>query len=257
LRRMVTPQMAEAAREAHPMRAQMASFASDNPAMKPFAEAAETAREERKSIGTENVFVRTETAMADLIERNWDLYRDGRDAMIEMSFHAIYAHPLMRAIAPPKPEGAARHDIQKFPEVRAVLAHIDEGGYPEAIVRMMILMGRARGSVRRERLERANALLHNRPPFDTMTESQRTHIIHEQSMIVDLAQAEALATLPKLLRDDVDRIRALNLVLDVAGPPEDMDAPTIAMFDRFQTVLRARARDWVRPTSRAGKDAAE
>jgi len=182
-----------------------------------------------------------------MIERSWDLYRDTRDAMIELTFHTIYATPFMRVIVPQKADEPARHDIQKFPEVREVLSHIEVGGYPEAIVRMMVLLARARGAVRRERLEKSNALLHSRAPFDTMTELQRSHLIHEQSMIVDLAPRDALASLPKMLKDEVDRLRALNHVLDVAGPVEEMDAPTIAMFEQFQSVLRAMARDWHRP----------
>ncbi len=51
----------------------------------------------------------------------------------------------------------------------------------------------------------------------------------------------------KLLKDPVDRYRALNLVLDVAGSVEDMDAPTIAMFKRFQAALLTMAREWRDP----------
>jgi len=50
-----------------------------------------------------------------------------------------------------------------------------------------------------------------------------------------------------LLKDPVDRYRALNLVLDVAGPAQDMDGPTLAMFKRFQAALLTLARDWRDP----------
>jgi hypothetical protein len=39
----------------------------------------------------------------------------------------------------------------------------------------------------------------------------------------------------------------LNLVLDVAGPIAEMDAPTIAMFKRFQRALLTLAREWRDP----------
>jgi tellurite resistance protein len=146
-------------------------------------------------------------------------------------------------------------DVRAFPEVREMLEHVDRGGYAEAIVRMMILLARARGAVRRERLERANALLHAQAPFATMDAAHRNQMIHEQSLIVDLAQHEAIAALPRLLRDDVDRIRALNLVLEVAGPAEEMDANTIAMFERFQSALSIRARNWTGVTRQAGSAA--
>lgn len=256
LRRAITPEVAEAMRPLHPMRLQMGGLGSQNPLMRPVAAAAEQVRATRAPVAPDNPFLSAERASAEMIERGWNLVRDTRDAMIEMTFHAIYGSPALRAIVPPKAREPARHAIETFPEVRAVLSHIDTGGYPEAIVRMMIFLGRARGSVRRDRLERANALLHGRPPFDTMDAVQRAHMIHEQSMIVDLAPREALASLPGLLRDDVDRLRALNLVLDVAGTVEEMEPATVAMFEQFQTVLLTRARGWQRRVAPAHTDRA-
>jgi hypothetical protein len=118
------------------------------------------------------------------------------------------------------------------------------GGYAEGVIRMLILLARARGAVRRDRLERSDKLLHSRPPFNSMTPEVRSHMIYEQSLIVQFAGNEAVTTLADILRDPVDRYRSLNLVLDVAGPVEDMDAPTTAMFMRFQRVLLTLAREW-------------
>lgn len=250
----VTPELAEAGRKLHPMRTQMAALSSSNPAMAHVAQQAEKVRDHRAPVALDNAFLQAEHVMADAIERGWDLYRDTRDATIEMMFHSIYAAPWMRALAPDRHASPARHDLRKFPEVRGILDHVEKGGFPEAIVRMLILLARARGAVRRERLERANAVLHGRPPFDSMDEAHRNHIIHEQSLIVDLAGTEALTSLPKLLGDDVDRLRAVNLVLDIAGPVEEMSAPTIAKFNQIQSTLRTRARDWHGVTARGGHE---
>ena len=122
------------------------------------------------------------------------------------------------------------------------------GGYAEGIVRMLVLLARARGSVRRDRLERSDRLLHARPPFNSMTAETRSRIIHEQSVIVEFSGEDAITTLADILRDPVDRYRALNLVMDVAGPMEMMDAATIAMFKRFQAALSTLAREWRDPS---------
>jgi hypothetical protein len=74
-------------------------------------------------------------------------------------------------------------------------------------------------------------------------------MIYEQALIVEFCGNEAVTSLAELLKDPVDRYRALNLVLDVAGPVEDMDAATIAMFKRFQAALLTMARDWRDPHS--------
>jgi hypothetical protein len=89
-----------------------------------------------------------------------------------------------------------------------------------------------------------------------MTPAMRAHIINEQSLIVQFAPEEALQALPKLLRDDVDRLRAVNLALDIAGPVTDMDAATIDMFKRIQGVLLTMARDWHEQTQQPNAGAA-
>jgi hypothetical protein len=66
---------------------------------------------------------------------------------------------------------------------------------------------------------------------------------------VDFAGNDALTTLADILVDPVDRYSALNLVLDVAGPIEEMDAPTIAMFKRFQHTLVTMAHEWRDPVA--------
>jgi hypothetical protein len=72
-------------------------------------------------------------------------------------------------------------------------------------------------------------------------------MISEQSLIVEFAGAEAVTSLAELLKDPVDRYRALNFLLDVAGPIDQMDPATIAMFKRFQAALLTLAREWRDP----------
>src|SRR3712207_7475555 len=43
--------------------------------------------------------------------------------------------------------------LAEAPEVRLALSRMSEGGYAEAVVRMMILLAQARGGVRRDRSE--------------------------------------------------------------------------------------------------------
>jgi hypothetical protein len=170
-----------------------------------------------------------------------------RDASVELAFHSIYGTPWMKRIGAARHARPQAHDINKFPHVQESIKKAKVGGYAEGIIRMLILLARARGSVRRDRLERSNQLLHSRPPFTSMTPEIRSHIIHEQTMIVEFAGADAITALPSLLKDPVDRYRALNFVLDISGPIEEMDAPTIAMFKRFQLALLTMAKDWREP----------
>jgi pimeloyl-ACP methyl ester carboxylesterase len=241
---LVTPTSAQARREFHPLRLQHYFFSHKNPLFTNLGEMAAAARARRTPAAKDNVFVRLESFHADLTEHGWDLYRDTRDAAIEITFHALYGTPWMRRLGAARHARPRSHDISKFPHIQQAIRKAKMGGYAEGVIRMLILLARARGGVRRDRLERSDKLLHSRPPFNSMTPEIRSHMIHEQSLIVQFAGNEAITTLADLLKDPVDRYRSLNLVLDVAGPVEDMDAPTTAMFMRFQRVLLTLAREW-------------
>ncbi|MGP0058879.1 MAG: DUF3141 domain-containing protein [Beijerinckiaceae bacterium] len=244
---IVTPALADAQRQLHPMRQQRYFFSHKNPLLAGIGELAEDARASRAPVAKDNVFVQLEHLNADLVESGWNFYRDMRDACVELAFHSVYGTPWMMHLGATSDRRPNAHDIRKFPQVQDVIRKAKLGGYAEGIIRMLILLARAHGSVRRERLERSNKMLHSRLPFNAMSPEQRTHIIHEQTMIVEFAGADAITTLQTLLKDDVDRYRALNFVLDIAGPVEEMDAPTIAMFQRFQAALLTMAKEWRDP----------
>ena len=242
---LVTPAAAETRKHRHPMRQQHYFFSRKNPMFSQIGDLAATARQERSPAANDNPFVALQGLYADGIERSWDLYRDARDAAIELTFHSLYGTPWMKQVGAARQGPAQTHDVNKFPQVQEAIEKAKTGGYAEGIVRMLVLLARARGSVRRDRLERSDRLLHARPPFNSMTAETRSRMIHEQSVIVEFCGDDAVTTLADILRDPVDRYRALNLVM--AGPMELLDAPTIAMFKRFQATLLTLAREWRDP----------
>ncbi len=244
---LVTPAAAEARKRLHPMRQQNYFFSRKNPAFANIDDLAATAREQRTPAAKDNPFVQLEQLYADCVERSWDLYRDARDAAIELTFYTLYGTPWVKFLGAARHARPQSHDVSKFPHVQEAIKKAKVGGYAEGIVRMLVLLARARGAVRRDRLERSDKLLHARPPFSSMPSEARSRMIYEQSVIVEFAGNEAITSLADILKDPVDRYRALNLVLDVAGPSEQMDAPTLAMFKRFQAALLTLARDWRDP----------
>jgi len=247
IRALVTPAAAEARKRLHPMRQQHYFFSHKNPMFSNIDDFAATAREQRAPAAKDNPFLHLEQLYADHVERSWDLYRDARDAGIELGFYTLYGAPWMKLLGESRLAQPRSHDVSKFPHVREAIGKTKVGGYAEGIIRMLVLLARARGAVRRDRLERSDKLLHARPPFNSMTSEARSRMIHEQSMIAEFAGDEAITSLADILKDPVDRYRALNLVLDVAGPSERMDAPTLAMFKRFQAALLTLAREWRDP----------
>ena len=250
LRALITPAAAEARKRLHPMRQQHYFFSRKNPLFATISDLADTVREKRAPAAEHNPFVQLEELYADSVERSWDFYRDTRDAAIELTFHALYGTPWMKRIGAGRPARPQSHDVRTFPQVQQAIKRAKMGGYAEGIIRMLVLLARARGAVRRDRLERSDRLLHAHPPFSSMTLETRRAMIREQSVIVEFCGDDAIATLADILKDPVDRYRALNLVMDVAGPMEQLDAPTVAMFKRFQAALLTLAHDGATRTLR-------
>jgi len=238
VRRLVTEQGAALRRKLHPMRLRRHVFSDENPLMAPVAPLADLARRNRAPARPTNPFLAWERLWADQVERSIDAWRDMRDTWTESVFHAVYgwlaAFGVSGGEVPEEPRGSA---LAEAPEVRKALSRIGQGGYAEAVVRMMILLAQARGGVRRSRLARSNALLREQPPFAEMSASARQALIREQTVIATMSPAEALATLPKLLPDAADRQRALAAVEGVAGPEEELGEAAQSMLRQLRAAL--------------------
>lgn len=242
VRQVVTERSAEMRRQLNPMRLRRTLVSDRNPAIRPLARMAEQVRANRAPVSPGNPYIGMERAMADGIEHALDSWRDRRDAFKEVAFHAVYGTLAAFGVASDPVDEAVSmpgQDVADSPEARASLARIAEGGYAEAVIRMMILLARARGGVRRNRLARSNALLTGEAPFAQMTAAERQVLIREQTLVVELAPEVALAALPKLFHDADEARRALAVVEDVAGPEEDLGEPAQAMLARLRAVLGA------------------
>jgi pimeloyl-ACP methyl ester carboxylesterase len=241
IRQFATEQSAELRRKLHPLRARRSLLSEKvNPFMAPFAAWAETARARRAPADPGNAFIALERAMADGIERGIDRWRDMRDASAEIAFHALYGGLAAAGITDDATpiEVPAQAALLQTPEVQAAVGRVAEGGYAAAVVRMMILLARARGGVRRDRLARSNTLLTSESPFAEMSAEARQTLIREQTLIVAVVPEEALAALPVLLARAPERRRALAAVEGVAGPESELNEGALAMLRRLREALK-------------------
>ena len=238
VRRMANEKTAELGRQLHPLRLRRTLMSDSNPLMAPVGPLAAEARRRRAPAAPNNPFLAWERAWADMVERSFDAYRDMRDAWFERSFHATYEWLATLGIARVEtPAEVPANLLAEAPEVRQALARMAEGGYAEAVVRMMILLAQARGGVRRDRLVRSSAMMRETEPFASMTPEARQALIRTQTVISAMAPTEALETLPKLLPKPADRRRALAAVEGVAGPEADLGDAALAMLARIRTTL--------------------
>lgn len=85
------------------------------------------------------------------------------------------------------------------PIIEKALAQIEQGSLAEATVRMLHLLTKARGYVRRTRLERELLALKKTDLFPDLSDESITKLLHLQSLIVEFAPQQAVSTLPILL----------------------------------------------------------
>lgn len=123
------------------------------------------------------------------------------------------------------------------PEVQMALSRLETGGFVEAVIRMLILLADSRGAVRQDRLERSARVLTEDEPFHALGADKRARIIHEQTLIVEFAHEEAIASLPALLPTAKDRELAAQVMLYVPGRIADMAPDTQAMIARGRALL--------------------
>ena len=236
----VTEPVAHASRIMHPLRMQRWMMSSLNPVMAPIKDAAQQVDASRRPAAADNPFRVVEGITADLIEQSLDVYRDMRDAWYEMTFFALWGSPFAHAFG--KPNGLhrtlkAEEELRELPEVRMALMHMDQGGFEEAVIRMLIVLADSRGTVRRDRLERSSRVLTQDEPFRSLAADERARIIHEQTLIVTYGGEEAITTLPLLLKTDEERERAARVVQFIPGPIDEMAPHTLETLQRLRTVL--------------------
>jgi pimeloyl-ACP methyl ester carboxylesterase len=240
LKHVVTKQSAELLRNLHPLRTQRLVFSDKNPIMSHLDLVANKLAQERVTVANNNPFLMAQKICAEIIEMQLNLFRDVRDAAAENSFFAIYTSPLTKAMFPPSanehPSNVAV-DVTKMPEIAKALADIEQGGLAEATVRMLHLLTKARGYVRRTRLERELLALKKTDVFPELNEDSITKLLHIQSLIVDFAPKQAISTLTVLLNTPELKKAALELVMDIAGPRETMHPAALKQFEEFEGLL--------------------
>jgi pimeloyl-ACP methyl ester carboxylesterase/tellurite resistance protein len=240
VRAMSNPASAEFLAAAQPMRVQRALQSDRNPLLQPIAALAEQTRAQRREAPADNPFRQLETLNANVMTQWLDGLRDIQGAMMELSFHLLWAAPALAALGAPRSQlisEAPQEDLRSLVQVQDALDRIEQGGFAEGVIRMLIFLAHSRKEVRRSRLERSNRMLMSTEPFASMKPKYRTRLIHRESLIVGFEPEAARAALPRLIVSDEDRRRALGLCWDIAGPREEMSPETMAMMEQLAAAL--------------------
>ena len=156
VRAMTSAQVAEWARRIHPLRLQYEIFSDANPFMAIVKNTADHVRKARKPVANDNPYLALQGILSEQIIAGLDTWRQMAETLAERTFLTFYGSPLLQAAVGIDPADDRPHrKAGKPPLHRELLQNriaelkngIATGGLRECLVRGMIYIAAARGSV--------------------------------------------------------------------------------------------------------------
>jgi len=251
IKSIVTPQMAELTRNLHPLRMQYEAFSSNNPWMKPVEKAADKAREARKTVTTDNPFLAFQEKLSKQIVNSLDQWRDSQEALSEAMFLAIYGSPALQAAVGVDPKSApsrrremdSKHRELLQRRIAELTSKISSGGLREAGIRALLYVGSVRGMVDERSLE-ALRRLRQSDETSRITLSEFKMLVREQFFMLLLDRKGALATIPKLLPDNMDeRRRVFSAIKEILSASAEISGEVASRLNEVAGLFELDARD--------------
>jgi pimeloyl-ACP methyl ester carboxylesterase len=245
IKSFVTPQMAELSRNLHPLRLQYEAFSSQNPWMKPIENAADKAREARKTVTKDNPFLAFQERMSKQIVNSLDQWRDSQEALSEAMFLGIYGSPALQAAVGVDPQSTPSRKREMDPKHRELLqariaelkAKTGSGGLREAGIRALLYVGSVRGMVDERSLE-ALRRLRQSDEASRITLAEFKMLVREQFFMLLLDRKAALAAIPKLLPKDMDeRRRVFSSIKDVLASSAEISGEVASRLDEVAALF--------------------
>jgi pimeloyl-ACP methyl ester carboxylesterase len=241
VRAMSNEVTARASRLLHPLRAREYLFSELNPALAMLPPFAERVRQDRHPAAEDNTFLQLEHAVSKQIVSFLNFYRDLRDNWVEQMVKLAYGPLGLGAFFPPKPPLGAQAEKTAEETSKAALIALrgkfDQGGFPEAVARMLIAVMKKRGGIDRRSFLIANELSEHQRDKRPLSEAEVHSLLAQQTLLIQLDPEAALRALPRLLPSDTDRERAVAIVARVMMLEPDLSDPNSPAAKMVQKYL--------------------
>lgn len=182
-----------------------------------------------EALQQDNLFLQIERLWMDTINTTLDLWRDWQAMTTEMMFYGWWTLPWLRTYGQQETSRRLtdKERLQDMPSVQTALSHIEQGGFREAVVRMLILSNMmSQSGIKRDKLMLITEILTQSKPFTELSHDQLAELLHKQTIIVRFAKQNAIQSLSKLLKTKADKQKAIDVVRYVTGSYHKMPLDT-------------------------------
>ena len=221
LRAVGAAQCGDSATDSHPLRMQRRMVCDSTPAAAGVAAWAEQVRKTRHALPDDHPGRQWERALSGCVETSLNLYRDFRDQTVaqwtRLAFGPLGFGAWLPSDPPDEQLAAVRAQADLDDARREVLEHIGEGGFDQAVCRIVLAGMLSIGSFERRSFRIAQLLadIKQGQRRDGDERVDWRHLLRDEARIAAVAPVEALNALRQMLPDAASREQALAVAAAV------------------------------------------
>jgi hypothetical protein len=241
--------LGEAMRWTHPLRMQHLALSDLSPGAPWLARAAEQVRERRQPVAQNNPWLAWERLGSQWITEALNHAGGLRDGATEQWVNLAYGPRGLGALLPPEAAdelaAEARAKTDEAHARRLALRHVGQGGYAEAVCRIVLAGLATRGALERRGMQIGRLLAtshqamarHFALPVATSHIEDWQKLLDGQALIVAFAPEQAMAHLPEMLPTQAERERAVALAAAVLMSEPELADPQSPLSRKVHALL--------------------
>lgn len=212
MRQVINEPTAELMRKSHPFHQQQVAWSSLNPALWWLAGTAAVVRSDRRPARKDNPLLAWQDLFSNQMQDTLNAYRDVRDASQELCFYGVYGGLSALTSNQPARNPQEQANLQDKALIERLHDALPHGGRLEALVRILILLGRNSDKIGKQRVEQLVLQGHALVLHYTVDPVTLRETVRLQNLLVFAHPEESLHSLLLLLPESEAREQVLAAV---------------------------------------------